>query len=108
TNDPVVVPMKDPPWDALPPYSDSGGKTMFDYLSVTFDYGPGIGAKPFQILPWFMASEDGEHGAMFFVSTVAREGTIWIGTHSYAALMAQPYLVTGRFDRPYTALYLTP
>jgi hypothetical protein len=108
TNDPVVKPMKEAPWNALPSYSDGGGKMVFDYLSVKFDCGPGIGTKPLQILPWFMASEDGEHGAMFFVSTVAREGTIRIGKHGYMALLAQPYVITGRFDRPYTALYLTP
>ena len=106
TNDTVVKPMKTPPWDALPAYSGGGGKTVFDYLSIKFNYGPGIGVKPLRILPWFMASED--DGAMFFVSTVAREGTISIGKHAYTALLAQPYVITGRFDRPYTALYLTP
>jgi len=108
TNDLVVKPMKDAPWNALPPYYEGSGRMVFDYLNVKFDCGPEIGARPFQILPWFLASDDGEHGAMFFVSTVARKGSIRMGKHEYSALLAQPYVITGRYDRPYTGLYLTP
>jgi len=50
SNDRVVMPMKAPPWDALPPYPEGGGKTVFDYLSLKFDYGPGIGNRPLEIL----------------------------------------------------------
>ena len=45
---------------------------------------------------------------MHFVATVARRGRIRIGKHEYDALLAQPYRLTGRFDRPSTALFLTP
>ncbi|MGO9114564.1 MAG: hypothetical protein ACLP9L_35560 [Thermoguttaceae bacterium] len=108
TNDPVVKPMKNPPWNALASYAEGRGRTVFDYLSVKFDYGPGIGARTFQILPWFMLRLNEDSGLMFFVPTVAREGTIRMGKHEYSALLAQPYVITGRFDRPYTGLYLTP
>jgi hypothetical protein len=108
SNDSALKPMKDPPRSALPSYSGGGEQMVFDYLSIKFDYGPGIGARPFRILPWFMASEDGKNNAMYFVATVAREGTIRIGQYGFTALLAQPYVITGRFDRPYTALYLTP
>jgi hypothetical protein len=43
-----------------------------------------------------------------FTATVARQGRIKIGKHEYDALLAQPYFISGRFDRPWTALFLKP
>ncbi|MGD0516956.1 MAG: hypothetical protein ABSA26_05410, partial [Thermoguttaceae bacterium] len=107
TNDPVLKPMKNPPWHALPPWAVKE-KTAFDYLNVDFDYGSGVGVKPFRIFPWFTLGEDGKSSTMHFVTTVARQGWITMGNHQYDALLAQPYAVSGRFDPPYTALYLIP
>jgi hypothetical protein len=107
TNDPVLKPMKDPPWRALPRWTVKE-KTAFEYLDVGFDYGPALGVRPFRILPWFTLSDDGKYTYMHFTATTAREGRIRIGKHQYDALLAQPYLIAGRFDRPFTALYLTP
>jgi hypothetical protein len=45
---------------------------------------------------------------MQFISTVARKGTIRLGEQEYTALLAQGHSITGRFDRPATALRLTP
>jgi hypothetical protein len=44
---------------------------------------------------------------MLFAATTARKGTIEIGTRKYDAVLAQRYIITGRFDRPHTALLLT-
>ncbi len=109
TNDPVLKPMKAPPWDAIPQFSWSHSEKMvFQYLEVQFDYGPGVGLKPFRILPWFESNENNKQRTMYFVAATACEGTIRIGTHHYAALLAQAHLITGRFDRPSTALYRRP
>ncbi len=109
TNDPVLKPMKDPPWQALPPW-EVREKAAFEYLNVDVDYGPEVGVRPFRIFPWFSSSEQGgrTYDMMYFVAPVAREGSIRMGTHEYDALLAQAYLVTGRFDRSATALYLSP
>jgi hypothetical protein len=109
TNDTVLKPMKNPPWSSL----IRGGckeQTAFEYLNLDFDYGPEIGKRPFKIMPWFTASEydNKTYYAMSFVATAAREGIIQMGEHKYDAILAQPYAVTGRFDNPGTALYLTP
>jgi hypothetical protein len=48
------------------------------------------------------------YSTMQFVATVAREGRIRIGKQEYDATLAQPHLVSGRFDRPYTSLFLKP
>lgn len=107
TNDPVRKPMKDPPWHALPSWKVQE-KTAFEHVDLGVDYGPGLGVRPFWVLPWFYITEDGKYSAMCFVATVARQGRIRMGNHEYKVLLAQPHLITGRFDRPTTALFLKP
>jgi hypothetical protein len=109
TNDPVLKPLKDPPWQALPPWPLKE-RMAFEYVDVGIDYGPGLGVRPFRVLPWFGASEHEKqtYNHMFFVATAARQGRIRIGTREYGALLAQAFGITGRFDRPFTALYLKP
>jgi hypothetical protein len=111
TDDPVLKPMRDPPWQALPPWS-AKEKMVFDYLDVAIDYGHGIGVRPFRIMPWLTSDEyQGQKSqTMHFVATTAREGRIRLGKHEFLALLGQPYVVTGRYDLPgsATAIYLTP
>jgi hypothetical protein len=109
TNDTVLKPMESPPWSSL---SSGGNKeqTAFEYLNMDIDYGPDIGKRPYKILPNFVAVEyqNKTYYEIFFIATAAREGIIQIGEHKYNAIMAQPYAITGRFDRGATALYLNP
>jgi hypothetical protein len=107
TNDPVVVPMKDAPWENLPPWPVEE-KMAFENLNLDFDFGPGVGIKPFRVFPWLSISEKGKSATMHFVAVSARKGQITIGKRKYDALLAQPYFITGRFDPPSTALYLKP
>jgi hypothetical protein len=111
TNDPVLKPMADPPWQELPPWQ-SKEKMVFDFLDVPFDYGPGVGVRSFRILPWLTISEDDGRVSqtMHFVAAAAWEGRIRLGSHDFLALLAQPYIVTGRYDRSRAAaaIYLTP
>ena len=106
---PVLKPMKDPPWQALPAWPEVRERTVFEWLNVNFDYGPGVGVRPLRIMPWFASNKEGNdvYNTMFFVATTARQGRIRLGKHEYNALLAQPYNITGRFDRLRTALYLT-
>ena len=105
TNDPVLKPMKDPPSAVAVPSGDK--QVVFDYLSVQFDYGPKVGARPFRILPRLMMFDE-KRGYLFFLATVARKGKIRVGTREYEAILAQPYAITGRFDRPHVGLSLKP
>ena len=108
TNDPVVKPMKDPPKHVVPSWK-SKQRVIFDCIAVTFDFGPGLGKRPFRAVPRLGISEhkEKEYAAVSFIATVARKGRIKIGSAEYDALMAQRYLVSGRFDRPWTSLLLT-
>jgi hypothetical protein len=107
TNDAPLRPMKEPPWWSLPPWK-TDEKQVFDYVAVHFDYGPGLGSRPFRILPWLTVSENGKYVAMHFAAAVARQGQIEIGKRKYDVLLGQPYVITGRFDRLSTVLNFTP
>jgi hypothetical protein len=107
TNDPVLKPMKDPPWKAICPWTVPE-RMAFAYLDVTFDYGPPKGRRPFRLLPWLATDEyqGRTYNALRFVAAVAREGPIRLGKHEYDAILAQARGISGRFDRPGTGLYL--
>ena len=109
TNDPVLVPMKRPPAGAIPTW-DAKQKVAFEYLNVPFDYGPEQGERPFKIMPRFLLREykGEEYAYVYFTATTARMGTIRMGSQRYDAVLGQPHLIAGRFDRPYTGLYLSP
>jgi hypothetical protein len=109
TNDPVLKLMKDPPWKALPPW-EVRERAAYDYLDIPVDYGPGIGVRPFRVLPWLTVNETENHTywTMHFVATVARHGRIRLAGRQYDAFLAQPYNLSGRFDRPWTALLSKP
>jgi len=108
TNDAVLKPLADPPPGALPdPAYEARQAAAFDYLTVEFDYGPGLGLRPFRILPRFVVADD-KNAAMFFVATVARKATIHVGSRQYEAVLAQRSRISGRYDRPFTTLELKP
>lgn len=110
TNDRVIKPVANPPWESLPHWDEISERAAFDYVGVDVDFGPGIGVRSFRLLPWLTASnDDGERRhTMHFVATTARQGRIRMGKHEYAALLAQPHRPNGRFDCPTVALYLKP
>ncbi len=104
TNDPVLQPMENPPT----PSDLMGGwgqSIIFRPLSIPFDFGPEYGRRPVEVLPRFHWGDD--RLSMYFVATEARKGRIQIGRRRYSAVLAQQYQLTGRYDNPYTALYLT-
>jgi hypothetical protein len=112
TNDPVLLPMQAPPAGATFFTSASVKQTViYDYLAIPFDYGPGLGTRPFRLLPRLMISrtdEGRQYASLFFVATVARQGRIRIGSQRYDVVLGQPYRITGRFDVPGTAMLLAP
>jgi hypothetical protein len=110
TNDRVFRPMKSPPWHALPAWWGCDEKMAFDYLDLDVDYGPGIGVRPFRILPWLTYSGSGEHpsATMHFVPTTAHEGRIRIGSHEFDAVLSQSGMIWGRWDHPWASLRLKP
>ena len=107
TNDPVVRLMDDPPQGTLRPGEKDSGARVFDYLDIPFDYGDEVGARPFRVLAKLQSFARGS-GYVAFVATVARKGRIRLGDHQFNAILSQSYSISGRFDRPYNSLRLTP
>jgi len=106
TNDKSLNPMKNLPDNVLKSSGESK-ITYFDYLTINFDYGQEIGIKPFQIIPHLTVYTFG-YSYLHFLSTTARKGEIHIGNYKYDAVIAQWYIISGRFDRPFTGIFLTP
>ncbi len=112
TNDPVLTLMEKPPAGLLPSGDASTDVEdqlkVFEYLTVKFDHGPKVGTRPLRVLPVLEGSMYGGMAYVKFLLPVARKGDIRIGNREYTALLAQANMITGRFDRPATGLYLTP
>jgi hypothetical protein len=108
TNDPVLIPMARQP-KPTPSVWQRGQSTAFQPLNISFDLGPEYGDRPVEVIPWLQVSDGMEKGQveLRFLMSEVRKGTIQIGRWRYQAVLGQPYLVTGAFDRPETALYLT-
>ena len=105
-NDPVLKPMRDPPPRSIVRHWKEK-QTVFDYAAVPVDYGPGIGRRPFRLLSRCVV-EGEKLISVQFIATVMREGGIRIGTRRYGAVLVQNYAVAGRFDWPWTKLFLEP
>ncbi len=110
TNDRVVIPMKTPPAGAEQRYVGLVQSVVFDEISVPLDFGPDLGKRPVRLVPrlGIQRYEGKDYSGVEFISSVAREGEIRIGTRPYHAVLAQSYVITGRYDRPYSQLLLSP
>ena len=82
-------------------------RQAFELASIDVDYGPGVGVQPFKLFPWFILTDREKTPTMRFAAGAARKGTIKIGNDEFEAMLAANAL-TGRFDRPMTALRLMP
>jgi hypothetical protein len=109
TNDTVVTPMKQPPASAMPRFSGLLQLVVFSEISMPLDFGPDLGPRPVRLVPRLTihSYEDQEYPSVEFISAVARAGDIRIGSRDYRAVVAQTYVITGRFDAPTTRLLLT-
>jgi hypothetical protein len=87
-------------------WDDSLQMTAFDWLDLPIDYGPPVGVRPFRVLPRLIV-QDEKYAAVYFVAATCREGHIQIGPREYDAVLAQPYLISGRYDRTFTGLFLS-
>lgn len=111
TNDPVIKPMSNPPWQALPSWQVDE-RQAFEAFDLPIDYGPEVGSRPLRILPWLTVSKNADDGmvlnTMHFVVTTARQGRLRIGDREFDAVLGQPYGISGRLDGGRTYLYLKP
>lgn len=109
TNDSVVTPMKETPPSLVRRYSSLRQAVVFDEITVPVDLGGELGSRPVRLLPRLEIQEyEGkEYSGVGFISAVVRKGSIKLGDQSYQAVLAQRYLITGRYDCQHTALLLS-
>ncbi|MHC4402784.1 MAG: hypothetical protein ACYTG0_24235 [Planctomycetota bacterium] len=107
TNDPVLKPMRYIRFEAVPRWR-AEHNVVFNPLTVKFDHGQDLGTRPFSIVPRLVINKREATAYLVFTAMTARQGRIRIGSREYDAVLGQPHMISGRFDRPYTALYLTP
>lgn len=104
TNDPPLEIMKEPPEWAR--YKSANMKeTIFDYLPVPLDLGSPSGRQPFVLMP-VLNQWSQDQASLSFIATEARRGRLKIGKESCTVILSQPYIVSGRYDRPRTHMNL--
>ena len=105
----------DPPLASAPilgptgsgPADDKEERFHFKELSVPMDFGATLGVRPVKMLPLLFVSQK-KSATLMFVHLTYWGGRIQIGKQSFDALLAQPHLISGRFDRTWTGIYLAP
>jgi hypothetical protein len=99
TNDPVVMPMKNPPMQMLPQHWAVQGKMAFDFIDIPTNFDAESGGHPFRIFPWLtIANRDGKcYQVMHVVPTEIREGKMQIGKDIYQVALLRSS--SHRFDR---------
>lgn len=106
TNDELRTTLKSPPKRATLNNPHLTQQVCFNYLSVNFEDGR-AGQYPVEIMSRLTIYDSG-HANLCFVTTEARKGRIAISGHRYDVLLGHNYLVSGCFNRPWTALHLIP
>ena len=109
TNDPPITLSKEPLPAGLRSYSAKNG-ILFNEISVPMDFGPGYGVRPVKILPFIVLFQDDPDMnvgvSLLFANLSFRAGRIKIADRQFDAVLAEQYSVSGRFDRPYSTLFL--
>ena len=104
TNDGVVKLARKPPFEEMP---QGMGDGFFDDLKLMFDFGPGLGERPFAIVPHAL-SYGSDLLLVQFMPKTARKGKIRLGGKEYMARLCQSRAISGRYDKPMVQLELSP
>lgn len=104
TNDGVLKPGERLPLEGL---FGQPGQQAFETFSLAVDYGPPTGVKPFEMIAAVALAQRGT-GILLCGVPHCRRGKIKIGTQEFVADLAQTRILSGRYDRPFVALRLTP
>ena len=106
TNDTPLVPLENPPDEAILDYSWIQQQVCFEYLDLGFDFGSD-GRRLLEILPRLTVSDAG-YPSISFVSTRVHKGEIKLAGRQYTAFLGHNYIIEGWFELPSTALHLIP
>jgi hypothetical protein len=83
---------------------------LFEELDVPMDFGSGYGVQKVKMLPLLRVNkrytDDDISAAIMFIPLSFRAGQIKIADKKFDVVLAQQHLVSGRFDRPFTNLFI--
>lgn len=79
----------------------------FEVLDIPWDYGQGVGARPFRVQPSLLSMPGEGSAKVAFAPTQARLGKTTIRGHTYEAILSPGGSLAVRCDHPKTVLYLT-
>jgi hypothetical protein len=82
-------------------------QVCFEYVGIPLAFGS-EGTRPLEVMPHLLLSETGEVGHLAFVTTTARRGRINVAGKKFNILLGHNDVISGWFDRPWTALHLIP
>lgn len=103
TNDGVLKPAEESPFAA----AGRASQQAFGPFSLQADYGAPAGVKPFEMIAWVGYAQPGT-GILYFAASNCRRGAIKIGEQEFLAELVQARMLSGRYDRPFVELRLTP
>ncbi len=105
TNDSALTVRKDPPEGAMLNYSDVKQQACFENLAIPLPCGGD--ERPLEMMPRLMVSNNG-YKMLSLVTTRACKGRIKLAGQNCDVLLGHCYIASGWFDKPWTALHLTP
>jgi hypothetical protein len=103
TNDGVLEPLKQP----ISALLRRPGAQAFEDIELSIDYGPAVGKRPFAVVLQHHPSSP-DRSYVELIAKVARRGKVRIGDEEYLAYLTQSQIISGRFDRPFVYLALSP
>ncbi len=107
TNDGVIQVTKEPIFAALSRMRQSPSICWFNELVVSFDFGAPLGKRPFPLVPLVQIYGQ-DFGRVQFIPKMARTGKIRLAGEEYVVSLTQASTVSGRYDRPFVQLDVSP
>jgi hypothetical protein len=106
TNDKALAAQKNPAAGAMLKWLVAKQRVCFENLNILFPCGPEA-QRPLEMMPRLMIS-DANYKTLNLVTTRAFRGKIKLGQRDCDVLLGHSYTVAGWFDKPSTALHITP
>jgi len=104
TNDAPVKVAANPPKGVE--VSEGIEQTWFEEIAFDVQYRDGSEAWPVKLVPRLMVYGPHSGGMMSFTCPTVRRGKVTVAGKEYDVLLTQASMVTGRYDRPVTYLFL--
>jgi len=104
TNDGFLETMENPPAGIIRTNQPNNQEIAFEHLQFNLDYGQNEESCPVRMIPkfWHIAATN----RIYFIVPTARKGKIKLGEKEFEAVLSQSSMITGRYDRPMTGLYM--